>query len=128
MSFWTRAQCFAAKDQFKEAIADLDAAIKLQPKSPCYYEMRGALRINSGDYEQGTADLETAVRLNPKDPVLTYESQSKTPIDAKALEHGERQVRQMLKDRPAMAEYGDKAAPLYRWAAASLPAKTCIKR
>ena len=57
------------------------------------------------------------MRLNPKDPAATFDESPKPTVTPKALEHGRQQVRQMLKDRPAMAQYGDKAQVLYDWAA-----------
>ena len=103
-------------DQAK-AVADLDAAIKLKPDSSHYYEKRAALWIGHGEYEKGIKDLQTAIRLNPKDPAAKFEDWPKAPLSAEALEHGRRQVAQMLKDRPAMGQYGKRAEWLYQWAA-----------
>ena len=56
-------------------------------------------------------------RLNPKDAAAAFEACPKNKLAADSLAFGERQVQQMLKDRPLMAHYGDKAKPLYQWAA-----------
>jgi tetratricopeptide (TPR) repeat protein/protein involved in polysaccharide export with SLBB domain len=98
------------------AIEDYTAAIALSPKSPCLYEIRAKFLIARGDYDLGMRDIETAIRLNPKDQAAKFEAWPKTPLSAEALRHGERQVRQMLKDREAMGEHGELADPLYEWA------------
>ena len=79
--------------------------------------MRGAFcGLASGDYDRGIADFQAAVRLNPHDPAATFEDWPKTQLTPADLKHGQEQVRQMLKDRPAMAQYGDEAGVLYSWA------------
>ena len=75
------------------------------------------MRIGRGDYEGGIADLHTAIRLDPNDPAAKFETSPKEPLTAAAIQHGEQQVRQMLRDRPAMAQFGEKAGVLYQWAA-----------
>ncbi len=78
--------------------------------------MRGAFCGLRGDYDRGIADFQAAVRLNPHDPAATFEDWPKTQLTPADLKHGQEQVRQMLKDRPAMAQYGDEAGVLYSWA------------
>jgi tetratricopeptide (TPR) repeat protein len=56
-------------------------------------------------------------RLNPKDAAATFEAWPKKKLSADALKFGEQQLRQMLSDRPAMTQYGNKANSLYQWAA-----------
>jgi tetratricopeptide (TPR) repeat protein len=73
--------------------------------------------IYNGDCDRGIANLQTALRLNPKDSAAKFKAEQNEPISAASLQHGQRQVRQMLHDRPVMASLGDKAAPLTRWAA-----------
>jgi tetratricopeptide (TPR) repeat protein len=111
-----RGNCLARQGQYDKAISDLDAAIKLKPSSPCFYEGRGAIRIGRGEYDRGIADLETAIRLNPLDMAAHFEAWPKVPVSDAALQHGRRQVRQMLLDRPAMRQYGEQAQVLYEWA------------
>lgn len=112
-----RAFCCAIKGQYAEAIADYDAVIKIDPNEPYFHEIRGALWVYQGDYDRALADFQTVMRLNPQDPAATFNSKPKPPVDKKALAHGERQVRQMLKDRPAMGKHGEEAELLYQWAA-----------
>jgi tetratricopeptide (TPR) repeat protein/protein involved in polysaccharide export with SLBB domain len=85
-------------------------------KSPCDHEFRAALLIERGSHDRGLAGLRTAIRLNPNDQAATFEPWPKTPITARALRHGQRQLAAMLKDRPTLAEHGKSAEPLYQWA------------
>jgi tetratricopeptide (TPR) repeat protein len=110
----SRGDCHLMRQEYDKARADYDTTIELAPSSPFGYERRGALCIERGDYDQGIADIETALRLNPNDPAATFDDE--TPPDLVALEHGERQVRQMLQDRPAMTQHGEAADALYQWA------------
>ena len=113
----TRGWIYEASDAWDEAIADFDAAIEVNDKCVSCYEARAVARIRRRDYAGGVADLETALRLNPKDQAAKFEAWSKMPVDSAAVRRGEAQVRQMVHDRPAMAQYGKKAAALYEWAA-----------
>ena len=108
---------FEAKGDVDKAIAAATEAIRLAPVSASYHEARGAMLIKRGDYDGGVADLHTAIRLDPKDPAAKFESWQKQPLTAAAIQHGEEQVRQMLRDRPAMAQFGEKAKVLCQWAA-----------
>ena len=75
------------------------------------------LEIKGQEYESAVADLKGAIRLDPRDPAGKFECWPKTPLDEDALRYGREQVRRMLKDRPMMAGYGEKAEPVYAWAA-----------
>src|SRR5262249_1108651 len=44
----------------------------------------------------------------------------KKALSPAALRHGEQQLHLILRDRPTMAKYGDKAQVLYQWAARKL--------
>ncbi len=114
---YNRGLACKGKGDFDKAVADLDALIRLSLQSPWYYEIRGARRIRSGDYEGGIVDLQTAIRLDPNDPAAKFETSPKQSLTRAAIHHGEEQVRHMLRDRPAMAQFGDKAAVLHQWAA-----------
>ncbi len=116
LAYGHRGWNYMQKGQLKLALADLDAAVKISPKSLLNLELRAALRIRRGDYDGGMADLKAAVAIDPKDPAARFESLPKRPLTATEIEQGKEQVRQMLRDRPAMAEYGEKAAVLRDWA------------
>lgn len=112
-----RATFYCCKNEFAKAIPDYDAAIRSRPSAPWLYEHRGAARIELGDYDGGAADIATAIRLNPADPARKFEAWVKYPLNDKLLDHGRTQVKEMLHDRPAMERHGEKAEPLYQWAA-----------
>jgi tetratricopeptide (TPR) repeat protein len=112
-----RASAYNCIGDVERAITDLATVAPIDPKSPASYELRAVLRISRGDAEHGLAYLQTMMRLNPKDPAATFDESPKGILTPKALEYGRQQLRQMLKDRPAMAQYGDKAQILYDWAA-----------
>ena len=112
-----RGTIYQQKGDFEKAVADLDRAIELEPKSPGCYEIRAAMRLQQGDYDRGMADIQAALRLNAKDPAATFEDSPKSPLSPADLEHGRQQVGQMLADRPAMGQYGQRAADLLEWAA-----------
>jgi tetratricopeptide (TPR) repeat protein len=115
-TYSNRGDALYEKGDTTMAIEDYTAAIALSPKSPCLYEIRAKFLIARGDYDLGMRDLETAIRLNPKDQAAKFEAWPKTPLSAESLRHGERQVRQMLKDRKVMEDHGKLAEPLYQWA------------
>ena len=66
--------------RFKEAIADLEAAIKSSPSSPWCYELRGAMHVLDGDADRGIADFEKMLQLDAADPAAHYEATSRAPL------------------------------------------------
>ena len=95
-------------------IANLDAVIRLNPTLPSLYELRAAWCIAGGHYDRGIADLQTVFRLNPKDAAVKFEGWQKAAVSPESLQHGQRQVQQMLKDRPSHD-------PIRRQSIAALP-------
>jgi tetratricopeptide (TPR) repeat protein len=53
------------KAEYREARADLDNAISLNPKSDKAYNLRGIASLNLNDSRAAEADFQEAVRLNP---------------------------------------------------------------
>jgi lipoprotein NlpI len=58
---------WAAKREFDRAIADYDAAIRLNPKYADAYYNRGNAWSSKGEHDRAIADYDMAIRLNPKD-------------------------------------------------------------
>ena len=112
-----RAQKALEKGDYDAAIAALDEAVRLEPKQAKFRGVRGLAWLRKGDYARGTADLKAAIELNPGDAGLRYQPSSSARLSAEAMEHGRRQVAQMLHDRPAMAEFEKDAGFLRDWAA-----------
>jgi tetratricopeptide (TPR) repeat protein len=52
--------------EYDKAIADHDAAIKIDPKNPAPYNNRGNAYLGKQDYEHAVADFDMAIKLNPK--------------------------------------------------------------
>jgi tetratricopeptide (TPR) repeat protein len=50
------------------AVADLDAAISLDPQNSTAYRMRGSAWMRKRDYDRAMNDAEKAVALDPSDP------------------------------------------------------------
>jgi len=111
-----RAICLTALKRYGEALADLNAAIRLEPEDLRFYGARGAVRVYLGDCAGGAEDLKRAIRMNPRDAGRSYSAEPHGELSAEALAHGRRQVEQMLRDRPAMAEMGQQAGFLIEWA------------
>ena len=61
-----RGYAWADKGDPDRAIADYDAAIRLDPKYALAYNHRGEAYIDKGDYARAIADLDEAIRLDPK--------------------------------------------------------------
>ena len=60
-----RAGVFARKDQIDRAIADDDAALRLDPTLADVFNARGELRRKKGDRPRALQDFGAAIRLNP---------------------------------------------------------------
>jgi tetratricopeptide (TPR) repeat protein len=107
---------YAKKGETNSADINLGIAIKMNPNMACYYELRGAVSIINGNNDRGVADISMSIKLNPNDPALSFEKWRKHHISEEELQYGETQVRNMLRDRPLMELYGEKALILYDWA------------
>lgn len=100
---------------WEQAIADFDQAIKLAPHRTDYLARRGIARLEHGEVAEGRADLTAAIKLNPGDAGVDFSAVTGQMLDAEAMRHGETQVRQMLRDRPAMAEHVVEGDLLWTW-------------
>jgi tetratricopeptide (TPR) repeat protein len=106
----------ATQGNMQKAVADISTAISLNPDAPCYHEVLGAMQIVLGNYKQGVQSIENAIRLNLTDPAAVFEPWNKSVVTTEAYRHGEQQIRQMLKDRPVMGQFGKKNDELFQWA------------
>jgi lipoprotein NlpI len=55
------------KNDYDRAIADYDAALRIDPKLADAYHNRGSAWAHKGDPDRAIADFDAALRLNPKD-------------------------------------------------------------
>ena len=53
-------------DQYEQAIADYNEAIRLNPKDSTVYNSRGILYFTIGQYTRAIADYDEVIRLNPQ--------------------------------------------------------------
>lgn len=63
MAFITRGQLFAARNEAPRALADLNEAIRLDPRVPDAYQARAAVYQQQGDAARALADLNEAIGL-----------------------------------------------------------------
>ena len=65
---------------YREAIADYEQALRLEPDRVIAYVSRGAARDALGQYEEAFADFEQALQLRPDDASI-YISRGKVKLD-----------------------------------------------
>ncbi|MEN6407795.1 MAG: hypothetical protein ABFC77_15165 [Thermoguttaceae bacterium] len=104
------------KGDFDAAIARLNPAIVAWPREARLRGLRGAAWIGKREYAKGRADLEAAIAGHPED-AGRMSPPSSWLLSPSLLRHGRRQVRLMLRDRPAMAEHDESSQFLRAWAA-----------
>ncbi|MEA2864109.1 MAG: hypothetical protein QOC84_2065 [Bradyrhizobium sp.] len=61
-----RGSAYARKDQIDRAIADYDAALRLDPALADVFNARGELWRGKGDLPRALADFAAALKLNPR--------------------------------------------------------------
>jgi tetratricopeptide (TPR) repeat protein len=113
--YYGRALCYVAADDWNAAIKDFDRAAQIEPSCKLISE-RGCAYIKHKEYAKGIADIRKAIQLNQGDVGVTYEASTDKKLSSDALAHGERQVRQMLKDRAAMAIHVTPGDKMWTWA------------
>ena len=66
MAYHNRGFVWHRKQDYDKALADYDAAIRLDPKYAVAYANRGAAYKEKGDLDRAIADYDAAIRLDPK--------------------------------------------------------------
>ena len=66
-SYRARGQVYVRRDEFAKAIADLNEAVRLNPKDAESYAIRGAILAKGGKSDDALRDLDEAIRLAPTD-------------------------------------------------------------
>ena len=64
-AYFNRARAYFDKGLYDLAIADYDAAIRLQPDAASAYVNRGNAHAGTGRYGRALTDYDTAIRLDP---------------------------------------------------------------
>ena len=72
INFYNRGLDYYAKDDYVHAMADFEAAIKLDPKMFDAYDDRGNIYYAKRDYDRAIADYSVAIKLNPSDARAYY--------------------------------------------------------
>lgn len=73
--YYKLADCYIHSGQYEPAILTLDTAIRLEPKSADYYNLRGFVYYLLKNKELALKDVEKALQLNSKDGI-TYINQA----------------------------------------------------
>ncbi|MCH2051341.1 MAG: tetratricopeptide repeat-containing serine protease family protein [Trichodesmium sp. ALOHA_ZT_67] len=66
-SYYKQGNKHIDREEFEQAIADLNQAIQLNPKYAEAYYNRGIVYLKQGKYDLALADYNQAIQLNPKD-------------------------------------------------------------
>ena len=66
ITYNNRAWAYIGKRDYDRAIADLNEAIRLDPRNSAAYNNRGWAYIDKRDYDRAIADLNEAIRLDPR--------------------------------------------------------------
>ena len=87
----------AEAKKWQEAIADFDEAIHFAPNNAGYFDKRGSMHFNLGEFEQARKDFTEAIRLDSNQPTyflhrgFAYEALGKKDEAAEDYEKGKKQ-------------------------------------
>ncbi len=119
-AYGSRAKCLHALGEYDRAIADFDRVLKVYPKDADLLGSRGVTKVAKGDLTGGAADLAAAIQANPHDVGAKYIPRTPTELSSEAIEHGEEQLRTMIKDRPSLGRHLTPDDALWKWAVRQL--------
>ncbi len=98
-----------------EAKSDYDKAIELSEHAPYVYAYRAQAHFDRGEYDEFCADILTAMKNNPGDVGVDYDPLAEQELSDEDLKFGKEQLRNMLRDRPEMAEWVEEGDELWNW-------------
>jgi tetratricopeptide (TPR) repeat protein len=64
-----RAVAWQLRGELDNAVADLNEAVRLDPRDPAAFNNRGSIWDAKKEYDKAIADFNEAIRLNPRDPL-----------------------------------------------------------
>ena len=67
-----RAQCFAAKGEYRRAIDDLSAVMAKLDVEPWVYQQRASYYLELGETARAMADIDVVLRLQPDEPLARF--------------------------------------------------------
>lgn len=97
-----RARAYAKQNLLREALADLGAAIKLNPTLSAHRE-RGEILMRLGRYREAVADLDLVVKANP-DELGLYRLRSKACFESGLYQRALHDANLVLAKQPDDAE------------------------
>ena len=90
-----RAKAYAADDKFKDAIADFDKALELDPALVEAYVERGVLFANNKRYDDAIGDYTRAIEMDPKN-AKAYAMRAEAKLKSEAVDEALIDVNQAL--------------------------------
>ena len=65
MAYYNRGLTIARTKKHKEAIRDIDRAIRLDPKNHLFYNGKGVSEISLNEYDKAVQDFTKSIKLKP---------------------------------------------------------------
>jgi tetratricopeptide (TPR) repeat protein len=81
-AYRTRADIWSGLGRYRESIADLDQAIKINPKNALLYNNRGGNKFDLGHFDEAIADYDRALEIDP-DFIIAYTNRGVAKLRSK---------------------------------------------
>lgn len=94
-----RAEILSHLDRWEEALADMEGAIRLQPREPDLYLNRAFVRYNLDDFFGAMADYNYALELNPHNEAALF-NRALLRYEVKDLDRSAADLRKVLQMSP----------------------------
>ncbi len=110
------ANAYCRAQEYVKAIDCYTKFITANPRDELTYFSRSLAAGQAGDDRQAIADIRTLIQLNPAHAAgYSDPGPAAATLRPEDLEHGRKQVRQMLSERPEMARHVTEDDPLFDW-------------
>jgi serine/threonine protein kinase/Tfp pilus assembly protein PilF len=107
-AYHNRAIAHYAKKNDLQALADIEEAIKINPRDPIYYANRGVARVSLRQYDLALKDFDQAIQLNPSYAFAFYQ-RGRAHNDQKNWDRAIDDLGQAIKLRPDSKSYEERA-------------------
>jgi len=91
MALTNRGHVYSLLGQHAKALADLDEAIRLNPKNDTAFNNRGLVYFEKREYERAIKEFDESIRLNPRDAIV-YHNRGLSHHDLGNVDKGNRPV------------------------------------